>query len=204
MNENEFITKQETDLPIGSTGFFINSDLYDGNYSVINVIHLEASLYNLKLVGMKFLGSDETGTTHGTCYDAIILDMDDQSIIDGYAVKISAKLWAIFNIESDEVGWPAEDIVCIKNIQTGERSIIECQAPLKEEVERVGNFFLFQGSLGQVVNGFKFIETRRWASFINEEGKKIYSGFCWDYELKPDSLIIKRGKRSTSYKIIYF
>lgn len=199
----ELITKEKTELPIGDTGLFINPYLRIDDYNVMKVDYIAGNLYKLKLEGMILASSDETGTVHKTDFDTVILDMDDKQIIAGYAVKMNEKLWVIFDTTSCFIGWPADDIITIKNIQTGKKISIEAQAPFVEEFHRAENLFIFKGCLWEG-GTYSFVETKRWMVFINQEGKVIYKGFCWEYELKKNELIIKKFKKSRKKYSIFF
>jgi hypothetical protein len=193
----EFITKDETDLPVGTTGFFISKDFNVGNLVVYKVELIEESLYKLFLQGLRFVRGDEFGAEYSSCFGCVILDMDDRSIISGYAEKMSNDLYAILDVNSTLIGWPADDDVVIKNIKTGEKTYFSASASLEEKFRKEKNLFIFEGYLG-VVHGDKvgFEETKRWRAFINEKGEKIYKGFCWEYSIEQNFLFVKKGKRS--------
>ncbi len=201
---NSIISKQKNDFPIGDTEYYFKSDELDGGYRILRIIPFIANLYELEIEGMKFVESDETGVTHKTDFDSVILDMDDKKIIDGYAIKMNEKLWAIFDILSVDIGWPADDTITIKNIETKKQTAINFKAPLEDNFKKINNLFLFEGFLGESISGVEFNEKKRWRVFINQEGEIIYKGFCWNYELNSNTLIISKFKNSKNLLTISF
>lgn len=196
MKENTLITKKVTELPIGDSGFYFNNDKIEG-YSIEDINHISGSLYEITLRGMKTVDSDEFSKTSTTCWDMSIVDLDDKKIHPGYAEKINESLYAIFDIPSIEVGWPAHDVVIIKNVTTGKKIQIEFEAAASEKIKTDGDLYILSGSIFGQIND----ETQKeWRVFLNQEGKIIYKGFCWKYQLLENKIVVKKFK--TSKKLV--
>lgn len=201
---NDLITKQKTSLPIGNSGFFLKEKEKIEDMSIESIEPITGSLYEIHLCGTKVISSDEFSRTSATGWDLNILDLDDQKFHPGYANKLNGHLYAILDIQSIEVGWPAYDTAIIKNTKTGRKITIESGTPLDEEIVTKNNLFILEGSLWVEHDDWKktYVEEKRWRAFIDEEGKLIYKGFCWEYRIGENFLMIKRGKTSRKERII--
>ena len=195
---NDLITKKVTELPIGDSGFYFSENKI-GNYSIEEINYIASSLYEIILRGMKTSHSDKISRTSETCWDMSILDLNDKEIYPGYAEKINESLYAIFDIESIEVGWPAHDVVIIKNIVTGKKFSIEFEAALSEEIQIDDDLYILSGSIFAEINN-EWIEQKKWKVFIDQNGGIIYKGFCWEYQMFNNKIVIKKFK--TSKKVI--
>lgn len=198
----KFVTDQPTDFPIGESGFFLKSKI--GELSVLSVEQIKGSLYKVNLYGLMTDHSDEFSIGSKTYNDSIVLDMDDQELITGYALQMNDFLFVIFDVPSIDVGWPAEDTVTIKNLLTKKRITISSKTPLEDgEIKEDGNLFVFEGELWEQKNDTgNVINTKKWRAFINDEGRVVYQGFCWEYSNSQKGLLIKRSR--TSKKRILF
>ncbi|MFA6251503.1 MAG: hypothetical protein WC603_02660 [Candidatus Paceibacterota bacterium] len=196
-----FITNESTSLPIGKTGLFIVEDTKIEDLDINKVEYIAGSLYKLELRGMRVTEADETGRCSKTVWDSEILDMDDQETIPGYACPMSENLWAIFNVTSIDLGWPSYDEVIVKNIETKKRVTLTSNAPLDEEFENSDGLFVFKGSL---FDYDKNKEMKRWRAFVDNNGKVIFRGFCWDYKITNKTLIIQRGRTSSKKHFVNF
>jgi len=196
-----FITNEPTSLPIGETGLFIVEETKIEDLYIEKVEHIAGSLYKLELFGMRITEVDEVGRCSKTVWDSVILDMDDQETIPGYACSMSENLWAIFDIMSIEVGWPAYDEVTVKNLKTGKRFTLVANAPLEDEFQKSHELFVFEGSLFDLD---KDKETKRWKAFVDNNGKIIFRGFCWDYKTTQKTLTVQLHRTSKKKLVINF
>lgn len=179
---NNTITRTKTSFPIGKSGFYLTSKRLGGMY-IESIKKVAKSLYAVRLTGMGNYRVDELGTSASTVWDMTIFDTDEKSFTSGYVKKISDKLYAIFDISSHEVGWPAEDVVVIKNIQTGKRTTIRYKAPANDGlVLKRKNFFIFSGEKslfkGDTSMPSDCSKIKRWAAFVDKEGRLVHSGSC--------------------------
>ena len=188
MKKDALITKKVTELPIGDSGLYFNKDKIEG-YSIEEITHISSGLYEIALRGMKTVRRNEWTT----CWDMTILDLDDKKLHPGYAEKINESLYAIFDLNSIEVGWPARDVVIIKNVVTGKKTYIVFEAAADEEVKTDGGLHILSGSIfGETYNEVQ----KEWKVFLKNDGKIIYKGFCWEYNLVDNKIVIKKFKTS--------
>lgn len=200
---HNLITTEKTSLPIGNSGFFLKEKEKIEDMLIESIESISGSLYEIHLCGMRVTSSDEFSRTSAECWDLNILDLDDQKFYPGYAKKLNGHLYAILDIRSIEVGWPAYDTAIIKNTKTGRKITIESGAPLNDEIVTKDNLFILEGSLWIEHDwGEPYVEEKRWRAFIDEEGKLIYKGFCWEYRISQNFLIIKRGKTSKKERVV--
>lgn len=192
MKKESLITQKVTELPIGDSGFYFNEDKI-GGYSIEEINHISSSLYEITLRGMKTVDSDEFSKTSTTCWDMTILDLDDKKLHPGYAEKINESLFAIFDIPSLEVGWPAHDVIIIKNVTTGKKTYIEFEVAASEKIKTDGDLYILSGSIFNQIN---YEAQKEWRVFLNQDGKIIYKGFCWKYKLIDNKIVIKKFKTS--------
>lgn len=194
--DEKLITKKVTDLPIGDSGFYFSSNKINGFY-VEGISHISHSLYKISTVGMKTVsrGCSET------CWDTYTLDLDNKEVFPGYAEKINESLYAIFDIESIDIGWPAHDVIVIKNVTTGKKNVIEFEAAANEEIETDGSLYILSGS---IFDGINYEEQKRWKVFMDQDGKIIYKGFCWEHQLFGNKLLIKKFKTSKGFVEKFF
>lgn len=198
------ITTEKTNLPIGNSGFFIKEGEKIEDMSIESIEPISGSLYEIHLCGMKVTESDEFSSTSAQCWDLNILDLDDQKFYPGYANKLNGHLYAILDIQSIAVGWPAWDTAIIKNTKTGRKITFESGTPLDDEIVTKDNLFIFGGTLFTEQGDWPktYVEEKRWRAFVDEEGKLIYKGFCWEYRIGENFLAIQRGKTSRKERIV--
>jgi len=188
MEKEKFITKNVTEFPIGDSGFYFSQNKIDADYIIDNINHICGSLYEISVMGV--VGK--------TCWSMYTLDLDDKEIHPGYVKKISESLYAIFDIPSIDVGWPAEDIIIIKNVISGKKIPINFDAPADENIVTSGDFFILSGSIVDIIDGEQNIK-KEWKVFLNKDGKIVYKGFCWEYQLLDNKIFIKKFKSSKKF-----
>jgi hypothetical protein len=196
MRKRDFITQEETEFPIGDSGLFFKKDFLFENLSVNSIKHISGSLYEIMFWGLKPIEHDVISTVSKSVWNMCILDINDGQLHAGYAQKLNENLYAIFDLSSIDVGWPAHDVIIIKNIINNRKYEIIFEAPAEEKFVVEKNLFIFQGCLGNIIDQ-KWEDERRWRIFINKDGKVIYKGFCWEYQFSENTLIIKKDISSS-------
>lgn len=192
---NKHVTKKRTDFPIGKSGFYLQTNLL-GSMHISTIKKVAQSLYEITLTGLGNYRSDETGSSASTVWDKTIFDADDQTFHSGYHKKITENLHAIFDIASGDVGWPASDTVLIKNTETKKRFSIRYGAPADDgSILKRGNFFIFTGEFGSVVDGFK----KHWVAIVTRNGNFAYKGHYKECQFSGDTatVITLRGQEKT-------
>jgi len=187
MKNEDFITTEETEFPIGISGLFLRKDLNMEGKKIDSIKQINNVLYEVMFYGFVFVESDEISSLSGTKFDCSIFDLDDKSLTPGYEKKLSENIYLIFSDEH----------IFIKNIVSHKKlkiCLIGYSLESEDLIYLENNIFLIEKDFKYIDGEFTELKIP-FRIFINQNGEILYKGFCFNYQIYRDKLVIRKKEK---------